>query len=149
MSSVAARDVFRGICQMAIEPKCSGHDFITGLARELVFDLGGHRVYGMTFSNWVMLMSLHRCARTMGDPPPTLSHGGYGEMVVERVGGEEEEKRRMGGVSALLYSHMRTFPKWTLALTRRTTCSGPISWGLSAVEMSTVTTVNDSVNTQK
>ncbi|KUM61200.1 hypothetical protein ACN42_g5912 [Penicillium freii] len=82
MSSVAAgiiqkkisqrkngRDVFRGIRQMAIEPKCSGHDFIKRLARELVFDLGGHRVYGMTFSNWVMLMSLHRCARTSGWGP--------------------------------------------------------------------------------
>ncbi|KUM62661.1 hypothetical protein ACN42_g4431 [Penicillium freii] len=31
----------------------------------LVFDLDGQRVYGMTFSNWVMLMSLHKCARTM------------------------------------------------------------------------------------
>ena len=47
-----SRDVFRGFRQMAIEPKFSGHDFIKGLARELVFDLGGHRVYGMTFSNW-------------------------------------------------------------------------------------------------
>ena len=41
------------------------HDFIKGLARELVFDLDGHRVYGMTPSNGVMLMSQHRCARIM------------------------------------------------------------------------------------
>ncbi|KAJ5529478.1 hypothetical protein N7527_002871 [Penicillium freii] len=108
MSSVAAgiiqkkisqrkngRDVFRGIRQMAIEPKCSGHDFIKRLARELVFDLGGHRVY-----------DVH--APVVGDPPPTLSHGGYGEMVVERVG--ERKKRRGGwGVSALLYSQAHAY----------------------------------------
>ncbi|KOS48361.1 hypothetical protein ACN38_g665 [Penicillium nordicum] len=41
------------------------HDFIKRLTRELVFNLDGQRVYGTTFSNWVMLMSLHKCARIM------------------------------------------------------------------------------------
>ena len=88
---------------MAIEPKCSNHDFTEGLARELVFNLGGHRVYGMTFSNWVILMSLHKCARTMCyGTLRLLSRGGYGEMAVERVG--ERKKRRGGrGVGVLLY----------------------------------------------
>ena len=76
----------------------------------LVFDLDGQRVYGMTFSNWVMLMSLHKCARTMC----------YGLRLRDLVGAtvrwrsrglgrgrreEEEKKKRRGGrgVGVLLY----------------------------------------------
>ena len=58
------RGVFRGTAN-GYRAQTLNHDFTEGLARELVFNLGGHRVYGMTFSNWVMLMSLHKCARTM------------------------------------------------------------------------------------
>ncbi|KAJ5962159.1 hypothetical protein N7501_007100 [Penicillium viridicatum] len=47
------------------------HDFIKGLAREL--------------------MCTHH---VVGDPSPTLSHGGYGEMVVERVGGRKKRRKR-------------------------------------------------------
>lgn len=53
------------------------HDFTEWLAQELVFDIGGHRVYGMTLSNGVMLMSQHRCARTTcyGTPSCTVLWG--------------------------------------------------------------------------
>jgi hypothetical protein len=92
------------------------HDFIKGLARELVFDLGGHRVYGMTFSNEVMLMSLHRYARTMclgtfrlrclvGATMRWRSRG------LGRGGREEEEKRRKGGGRPFICSLPRYLPK--------------------------------------
>ena len=49
------------------------------------------------------------------DPPPRLSHGGYGEMVVERerVGGrrEEEEEKRKGERGPFIWSHPRYLPK--------------------------------------
>ena len=78
------------------------HDFIKGLARELVFDLDGHRVYGMTPSNGVMLMSQHRCARIMCYGTLRLRCL-MGATVRWRSRGlgrgrrEEEEKRWKGG----------------------------------------------------
>ncbi|KAJ9491050.1 hypothetical protein VN97_g2207 [Penicillium thymicola] len=63
-SYLGRKHVFRGTAN-SYGAQMLSHDFTEGLARELVFDLGGHRVYGMTFSNWVLLMSLHKCARTM------------------------------------------------------------------------------------
>ncbi|KAJ5961678.1 hypothetical protein N7501_006619 [Penicillium viridicatum] len=72
-------------------------------------------------SEYMQLGNADMCTHhVLRDPPATLSRGGYGEMAVERVGGEEEEKkkRRGGrGVGALLYpKHMRTFLKWTVPL---------------------------------
>ncbi|KAJ5942561.1 hypothetical protein N7516_002729 [Penicillium verrucosum] len=64
------------------------HDFIKRLTRELVFNLDGQRVYGMTFSNWVCTHHV------IGDPPFALSHVGYGEMAVERVERSEEGRGR-------------------------------------------------------
>lgn len=93
------------------------HDFTEGLARELVFNVGGHRVYGMTLSNGILLTSQHRCARTMcyGALRLRCLVGGYGEMVVERVGGRKKRRRREevgeGWVSFYTPKHMRTFPK--------------------------------------
>ena len=72
----------------------------------------------MTFSNWVMLMSLHKCARTMClGTLRLLSHGSYGETAVERMeerGRREEEE----GWEEAFYTprNMRTFPKWTVPL---------------------------------
>ncbi|KAJ5393863.1 uncharacterized protein N7487_011504 [Penicillium crustosum] len=82
------------------------HDFIKRLARELIFDLGGHRVYGITFSNWVCT---HHVLR---DPLPALSRGVYSEMEVQRL--KKKKKRRCGRVrGGLLYVHVPgTFPKW-------------------------------------
>ena len=86
-----------------MEPKCSAMTLSKDSSRELVFNVGGHRVYGMTFSNWVMLMSLHKCARTVCYGTLRLRClMGATEMAVERVG--ERKKRRSGrGVGALLY----------------------------------------------
>lgn len=57
-----------------------------------------------------MLMSHAYAPRLLRDPPPALSHRGYGEMVAKRVG----ERKGGGGVGGLLYCHVpRTFPKWT------------------------------------
>ena len=94
------------------------HDFIKGLARELVFDLGGHRVYGMTFSNWVMLMSLHRCARTMCYGTLRLRCL-VGATVRWRSRGLERRRREEveeGWVPIYTPKNMRTFPKWTVPL---------------------------------
>ena len=88
------------------------HDFIKRLARELVFNIGGHRVYGMAFSNWAMLMSLHKCAHTMC----------YGTLRLRCLVGatvrwwsrELGKRRRKDEVRGLLYVHVPgTFPKWT------------------------------------
>ena len=92
------------------------HDFIKRLARELVFNVDGHRVYGMTFSNWVMPMSLHKCARTMcyGTLRLRCLVGGYGEMAVDRVGERKkrkEEERWEGGGRPFICSHPRYLPK--------------------------------------
>ena len=78
------------------------HDFMKRLARELVFDLDGHRVYGMTFSNWVMLMSLHRCAGIMclGTLRLRCLMGAtvrWRSRGLGRGRREEEEKRWKGG----------------------------------------------------
>lgn len=75
------------------------HDFIKGLAREPVFDLGADRAHGKTLSIWVMLMSLHRCTRT--------SWLGRGRR-------EEEDG---GWEPFYIPKNTRTFPKRTLALT--------------------------------
>ena len=48
------------------------------------------------------------CAR---DPLPTLSHGGYGEMVARGMGRREEEEKRKRGGGALLYLRNTYLPK--------------------------------------
>ena len=69
----------------------------------------------MTFSNWVMLMSLHQCARTMSSA--CAVSGGYGEMAVERVGKRKKRRRREevgGGWEAFyMFTSQVNFPKWT------------------------------------
>ena len=98
------------------------HDFIKRIARELVFNVGGHRVYGMTLSNGILLTSQHRCARTMcyGTLRRHCLVWGYGEMVVKRVKERKERRRReeVGGGWVPFYTprNMRTFPKWTVTL---------------------------------
>ncbi|KAJ5415553.1 hypothetical protein N7465_004248 [Penicillium sp. CMV-2018d] len=63
---------------MAIEPKCSA----------MTLSKGSHE-------NWYSILvgiECMMCTHHVVGPSPTLSHGGYGEMVVERVG--ERKKRR-------------------------------------------------------
>ncbi|KAJ5977184.1 hypothetical protein N7501_000526, partial [Penicillium viridicatum] len=113
MNEQQTRGVFRGTAN-GYRAQMLSHDFIKGLARELAFDLGGHRVYGMTFSNWVCTNHLLR------DPAPALSRGGYGEMAVERVGERKKRRRREeveeGWMPIYTPKNMRTFPKWTVPL---------------------------------
>ncbi|KUM63249.1 hypothetical protein ACN42_g3873 [Penicillium freii] len=89
------------------------HDFIKGLARELVFDLGGHRVYGMTFSNWAMLMSLHRCARTMclGTLRLRCLMWATERWRSRGLRREEEERRRKGWRTPFIWSRPTYLPK--------------------------------------
>ncbi|KAJ5598006.1 hypothetical protein N7537_008090 [Penicillium hordei] len=89
------------------------HDFIKRFTREMIFDL----VYGTTFSNRVMLMSLHRCARTMclGTLRLRCLMGATVKWWSRGLGrGRREEKRRSERVGgSLLYVHVPgTFPKW-------------------------------------
>ena len=86
------------------------HDFIKRLARELEFNVGGHRVYGITFNNWVMLMSLHKCARTMCYWTLRL-HRATERWRSRGWRRKEEEKRWKVGRRPFICSRPRYLPK--------------------------------------
>ncbi|KAJ5941516.1 hypothetical protein N7516_001684 [Penicillium verrucosum] len=108
-------NVFRGTAN-SYGAQMLSHDFTEGLARELVFDLGGHRVYGMTFSNWILLMSLHKCARTIWFGTLRLhclmwATERWRSRGLRGVRREEEEKRGKGGMRPFIRSRPTYLPK--------------------------------------